>query len=298
MSSPESPNPSASADIVGQFAAAVKPEVADEQIDLLGCAFLIARTEYPGLDARAYEKKLAELAVRVAARLRRTCLGNQSGAPDHTETIAALNHVLFEEEKFQGNREDYYDARNSFVNDVLDRKLGIPITLALVYMETARRIGFPLSGVGMPGHFLLKHYDAHGEGILIDAFERGAILTQADCQRRLDEIYAGNISLQPQFLLSVTRRQWLNRMLNNLKTAYIAQRNFKKALPFAEMIVAIYPRSAEDVKQRAVLRYHNQQTRGAIADFNDYLEIAPEASDAAEIRQTVLSIRRSLASMN
>ena len=294
MSSPGSFNASVTAETLAQFAAAVKPEMADEQIDLLGCALLMARTEYPGLDAGVYERKLEELARRVAARVSRA----HAPTHDHIQTIAALNHVLFEEEKFQGNRADYYNARNSFVNDVLERKLGIPITLALVYMEIARRIGFPLSGVGMPGHFLLKHYDVHGEGILINAFERGSILTPADCQRLLDEIYSGNISLQPQFLLSVTRRQWLNRMLNNLKTVYISQRNFKKALPIAEMILAIYPRSAEDIKQRAVLRYHNQQTRGALADFNTYLEIAPEASDAAEIRETVLSIRRSLASMN
>ena len=290
MSAPGPSNPSATAGVMEQFAALVQPEAADEQIDLLRGALLIARTEYPGLDAGGCERKLADLALRVAARV------SQTG--DHSETIAALNHVLFAEENFRGNHADYYDPRNSYVNDVLQRKLGIPITLALVYWETARRIGFPLSGVGMPGHFLLKHYDAGGEGILIDAFAEGAILTAADCQRRLDEIYAGSISLQPGFLLAVTRRQWLNRMLSNLKTVYISQRNFKKALPFAGMIVAIYPRSAEDIKQRAVLRYHNHQTRGAIADFNDYLEIAPEASDAAEIRQTVLAIRRSLASMN
>ncbi len=290
MSSPAFHNAVAMAAVLSQFAEAVKADVADDQIDLLRCACLIARTEYPALDAAECDARLAELAQRVAARVRR--------AAGHAETIAALNHVLFREEGFRANRDDYYDPRNSFVNEVLERKLGIPITLALVYMETARRIGFPLSGVGMPGHFLLKHYDVHGEGILIDAYAGGAILAPADCQRLLDEIYSGNISMQPQFLLSVTRRQWLNRMLNNLKTVYISQRNFKKALPFAEMILAIYPRSAEDVKQRAVLRFHNQQTRGALADFNDYLEIAPEASDAAEIRETVMSIRRSLASMN
>jgi regulator of sirC expression with transglutaminase-like and TPR domain len=210
----------------------------------------------------------------------------------------ALNQVLFDEEGLRGNNDDYYDPRNSFLNDVLDRKLGIPITLALIYMEVARRVSFPLFGVGMPGHFLLKHYDVEGRQVLIDAFNRGRIVTATDCQRRLDEIYGGQMPLQPEFLMTVSRRQMLTRILNNLKSVYLSGRNFRKALPIVDLVLAIYPRSPEDVKQRALLRYSLGQLRGAADDLGDYLKMSPEASDADEIRQVALSLRRTLASMN
>jgi regulator of sirC expression with transglutaminase-like and TPR domain len=272
------------------FAALVGQQVEDERIPLDRAALTIARTEYPELNFDHYLGQLDELARRVKARL--------PGIAEPGETIAALNEVLFREEGFRGNRENYYDPRNSFLNDVLNRKLGIPITLALVYMEVARRIGFPLFGVGMPGHFLLKHYDVEGQETLIDAFNNGAVVSARECQTQLDEIYAGQMALQPEFLLSVSRRQMLTRILNNLKNVYMGARNFRKALEVVDLICAIYPRSPEDVKQRALLRYSAGQVRGAIEDLEEYLKMSPEASDADEIRHTVLSIRRSLARLN
>lgn len=272
------------------FAALVGQEVEDERIDLVRASLTIAQTEYPNLDANAYCKRIEELARRVKRLV--PDLG------DPSESITALNQVLFEEEGFRGNGEDYYDPHNSFLNDVLDRKLGIPITLAVVYMEVARRVGFPLVGVGMPGHFLLKHYDVEGREILIDPFNRGSILSAKDCQRALDEIYGGQMPLQPEFLMAVSRRQVLVRMLNNLKSIYLSGRNFRKALPIVDLILAIYPRSPEDVKQRALLRWSLGQTRGALADLDDYLKMSPDASDADEIRQTAASLRRMRATMN
>jgi regulator of sirC expression with transglutaminase-like and TPR domain len=272
------------------FAALVGQDVEDERIDLVRAALTIAQTEYPELDFDAYCSRIEELARRVKRLV--PDLG------DPSESISALNRVLFDEEGFRGNSENYYDPRNSFLNDVLDRKLGIPIALAVVYMEVARRVGFPLVGVSMPGHFLLKHYDVEGREILIDPFNRGSILTAKDCQRALDEIYGGQMPLQPEFLMAVSRRQVLVRMLNNLKSIYLSVRNFRKALPIVDLILAIYPRSPEDVKQRALLRWSLGQTRGALADLEDYLKMSPEASDADEIRQTAASLRRMMVTMN
>jgi len=272
------------------FAALVGQEVEDERIDLVRAALTIAQTEYPDVAIDAYRGRIEDLACRVKRQV--PDLG------DPSESITALNRVLFEEERFRGNGEDYYDPRNSFLNDVLDRKLGIPITLAVLYMEVARRVGFPLVGVGMPGHFLLKHYDVEGREILIDPFNRGSILTAKDCQRALDEIYGGQMPLQPEFLMAVSRRQVLVRMLNNLKSIYLSVRNFRKALPVVDLILAIYPRSPEDVKQRALLRWSLGQPRGALADLDDYLKMSPDASDADEIRQTAASLRRMMATMN
>jgi regulator of sirC expression with transglutaminase-like and TPR domain len=272
------------------FAALVGQDVEDDRIDLVRAALVIAQSEYPSLNLDAYCARIEELAHRVKQLV--PDLG------DPAESISALNRALFEEEGFRGNAEDYYDPRNSFLNDVLDRKLGIPITLAVVYMEVARRVGFPLVGVGMPGHFLLKHYDVEGREILIDPFNRGRTLTAQDCQRALDQIYDGQMPLQPEFLMAVSRRQVLVRMLNNLKSIYLSARNFRKALPIVDLILAIYPRSPEDVKQRAMLRWGLGQARGALADLEDYLKMSPEASDADEIRQTAASLRRMMATMN
>src|SRR3984893_9490628 len=272
------------------LAALVGPQVGDEDIDLVRAALTIARTEYPDLDIESYIARIDELARRTAARI--------SDVGDATETIAALNHTVFEEAGLRGNRDDYYDPRNSFLNDVLDRRLGIPITLALIYMEVGRRLGFPLFGVGMPGHFLLKNYDIDGSETLIDCFNGGDILSPQDCQRRLDEIYYGQMTLRPEFLFAVSRRQMLTRILNNLKTVYMTARNFKKVLPLVDLVLVIYPRSPEDVKQRALLRDSLGQAKAAAEDLEEYIKMSPEASDSDEIRQTALSIRRMLALMN
>src|SRR6202007_3458362 len=122
-----------------------------------------------------------------------------AAAPGASGMRSALNHVIFEEGHLRGNREDYYDPRNSFLNDVLDRGLGIPITLSIIYMEVARRVGFLLSGVGMPGHFLLKHYGDDGQETLIDCFNRGGIPSRQDCQSRVDEIYSGDTAMRGAF---------------------------------------------------------------------------------------------------
>lgn len=276
--------------MIDSFAALVRSQVDDDRIDLLRAALTFARFEYPHLDPEVYVKRVHELAARVAARVPAT--------GDPSQSIAALNQVLFREEKFRGNSSDYYDPRNSFLNDVLDRRLGIPITLALVYMEVGRRVGFPLVGVGMPGHFLLKHYEPTGCSVIIDAFDRGVILSEDDCKKKLYEIFPGQFTLKPEFLLPVTRHQMLTRMLNNLKTIYFEHRDFRRALQVVDLILVIYPRSPEDVKQRAVLRYNLDDMRGALEDFEEYVKMSPDASDAEEIRQTAVSLRRSLAMMN
>ena len=280
----------ASSDIIQAFAALVRSEIEDERIDLLRAALTFARMEDPALDIEHYVRRVDALAKRIAEKIQ--------DPDDPLHMIAAINAVLFQEEVFRGNTVDYYSPRNSFLQHVLDRQLGIPISLALVYMEVAQRVGFPLYGVGMPGHFLLKHYDVSGHAILIDAFERGSIVSEEDCRQKLKTIYAGEVTLQPEFLLPVTRRQMLTRMLNNLRSVYLSQRDFRRTVQVVDLILVIYPRSPEDVKQRAALRYNLNDYRGALSDFDEYVKMSPDASDAEEIKQTALSLRRSMAMMN
>ena len=279
-----------SPEVIQAFAELVRAEIDDERIDLLRAALTFARIEYPQLRPGPYIHRIDELAHRVSALVR--------DAGDPTQSIAALNQVLYQEEMFRGNTVDYYSPLNSFINDVLDRRLGIPISLALIYMEVGQRAGFPLFGVGMPGHFLVKHYDVTGRSTLIDAFESGLVVTEEDCRRRIQSLYAGQMALQPEFLHTVTRRQMLTRMLNNLRTIYMARRDLKRAVQVVDLILVIYPRSPEDVKQRAVLRYNLDDLGGAVADFEDYVKMSPDASDAEEIKQTALSLRRQMARLN
>jgi regulator of sirC expression with transglutaminase-like and TPR domain len=278
------------ASILEAFTALVRADVEDDRIDLLRAALTIARTEYPDLDIRNYVNRVEALASKVRLQI--------SADSPVVEMINTLNRVIFHEMGFRGNREDYYDPRNSFLNDVLERRLGIPITLSVVYMEVARRIGLPLVGVGMPGHFLLKVYDVEGRQILIDPFNNGAMLNAADCEQRMKVVYAGEMHFKPEYLLPVSHRQILTRMLNNLRHIYMSVRQFRKTLTIVDLVLAIYPRSPEDVKQRAMLRFSVGQLGGALIDMDQYLKMNPEASDADEVRQTALGIRRTLATWN
>ena len=274
-----------------RFAELTAPEIPDERIDLFRAALAIAQAaEYPQMDPERYVARVQRLAERVPLRL--------GQSTDPRATIDAINQVLFAECGLRGNRDDYFDPRNSFLNQVLDRGLGIPITLAVIYQEVARRVGFPLVGVGMPGHFLLKHFDERGEELLIDVFDGGKILTQAGCQQRLDDIYGGQVVLEREHLLAVTNRQVLTRMLNNLRQIYIAGRNLRKAAEVLDFVLTLHPRSAEDVKQRAVLLYSSNKQSAALRDFEEYLRLAPDASDVDEIKNTAIGIRKTLAMLN
>ncbi|HET7101348.1 MAG TPA: transglutaminase-like domain-containing protein, partial [Terriglobia bacterium] len=172
----------------------------DAQIDLAEAALAIAAIEYPRLDPAPWIEKLDQLAARVEAGPTLSALTN----------IAALNKVLFEEEHFAGNTQEYDDPRNSYLNDVLERKTGIPITLSLVYTEVARRKGVPLEGVGFPGHFLVKHPGPPAE-ILIDPFLCGAVLAPADCLALLRQHFGPEAELKSEYFAAATKKQILAR---------------------------------------------------------------------------------------
>jgi regulator of sirC expression with transglutaminase-like and TPR domain len=211
--------------------------------------------------------------------------------------IGVLSRFLFFTEGFRGNAEQYYDPCNSFLNAVLDRKLGIPITLSMVYIEVARRLSLPITGVGFPGHFLVKYVLSDGE-IIIDPFYRGAILTQADCRRRLKEMTDGSLTLQPEHLRSVTKRQILARILTNLKQIYLRARNFPKALRIIDLLILVNPNEAAEVRDRGLLLSQAGRLGAAQRDMERYLAMAPNAEDGDTIREHLAGIRRRMAAMN
>ena len=257
---------------------------AETKIDLGRAALAIAAADYPNLDIDTYLSRLDNLASAVAPRL-----GTDA---DVYRTIAALNYVFFKEHGFRGNREDYFDPKNSFLNEVLDRKIGIPISLSVIYMEVARRIGLPLEGVGFPGHFLVKHF-SDNEEILIDPFNQGEILSQKSLETMLYRLYGGKIIFKPQLLESISKKQILRRMLNNLRMIYLRKNELLQALSVVERLLILDPASGEDLRDRGLIYLQLECFKQALDDLERYLSLAPQAEDAPAIRKqiTVLAQR-------
>jgi len=218
-------------------------------------------------------------------------------ADSPVERVGKLNTVLFETFGFRGATEDYYDPRNSFFNDVLDRRVGIPITLSAVYMEVSRRLNFPIMGVGMPGHFIVKYSDRREE-FFLDPFNRGEILTLDDCQNRLYERYGDSIEFNERLLGRVTNRQILWRILNNLKEIYLKAHAFDKGLAIVDMMLMVDPEEIPQFRDRGLLRLQLRQFGGAVRDLEYYLRHSARATDREEIESHLKELRRIRAMMN
>jgi len=255
----------------------IQPEV---KLDLAAAALQIAVEEYPDLDVANYLRRLDRLAERAAGQL------SLSVEPDVIDSLDGINRTLYREEGFSGNSDVYYDPRNSFLNEVLDRRTGIPITLSIVYMEVGRRLGLDIRGVGLPGHFLVKCVAAGGEW-LIDPFFGGKTVTEAECRQRLKRLHGEKSSFQRSFLDCVTKRQILGRLLANLKMIYLVQRDFRRALNVIEKIVLIFPDAAGEIRDRGSVSFRLQRFSAAIRDWNRYLAMKPQASDVQEVKQNL-----------
>lgn len=262
----------------------------DERLDLAAAALLIAKEEYPGLDLPLYAARLDALAARARPRV-------ESLAGNPFAVIDAINTCLFEEEGLRGNLEDYYDPRNSFLNDVLDRKRGIPITLSVIYMEVAARLGFAIQGVGFPGHFLVRHA-AGGRSILIDPFAAGRILHPEDCGRRLRESLGEETHLQAGFLEPVGKKHILRRMLSNLRAIYLKRDDLPRAMAAVERLFALAPEDPANLRDRGLILLRQNQLGRASADLRGYLALAPGAPDAESVREQLRSAMRLTALLN
>ena len=274
--------------------------------DLATAALLIARLEYPRLDASHYLDRLDRMGRAATERL-----GREPGA-DPRRQVAALNGYLFDEEGFAGNRKQYDDPRNSFLNAVLDRRSGIPVTLALVYMEVARRAGLRVDGVNFPGHFLLRLPGGGGSaagdesGLILDPFHRGAILTESDCRRLLRDHAGADAVFEPALLAGTTKSQILVRMLVNLKRIYVRMRSFQQGLAVTELLLALDPSALTELRDRGLLAYNLNDFPAALRDLEAYLrytargdgERPREDTEQAEIWEHVKALRRRVASLN
>ena len=193
---------------------------------------------------------------------------------------------------FSGNQQDYYDPRNSYVNEVLKRRLGIPITLSLVYMEVGRRIGVPMVGVGLPGHFLMRH--AEEPGLFVDAFHGGLLLSREECVQRFRDLTHPDEPWSDQYLAPIGKRDMLTRMLRNLKVAHLRRKDNERALFTATMLIRLRPDLAEERRDRGVVQSRLGRYEEAIEDLRGYLDQAPASADAEAVRELVDHLKRLL----
>jgi regulator of sirC expression with transglutaminase-like and TPR domain len=219
-----------------------------------------------------------------ASRLKR-----HDGAPAPV-LIATLNAYLYEELGFSGNREHYDDPRNSFLNEVLDRRLGIPISLAAVYLEIGRRAGLRLEGVNFPGHFLVRAPAGPDdmEDVIVDPFHAGALLSEVDCRHLLRQHVGEDAAFEPGLLATATRQHIVVRMLVNLKRLYVRMRSFPQARAIADLLLAVDPSALAELRDRGLLAYHMEDFAAALKDLEAYLRLMPRGSsvDAEDIEES------------
>ena len=257
----------------------------DEQIELAPAALMMATIEDPRLDAGEHLAALDSLADAGARRL--------AGRQDPLSSINALSEFLFDEMGFRGNREDYYDPRNSFLNAVLSRRLGIPITLSLIYIEVGRRLGIGLLGIGMPGHFLVRHGDL--SDLFVDPFYGGIILSAEECAQRLRQVTGADIRWSPAYLSPVSNLEYIGRMLRNLKAIYWRRQDYERALRVTNWLMALQPTDARERWDRGVLYALAGRNILALNDLESYVSSNPSTKDAAQARDLIRRLRRSVA---
>ncbi|HEX9942838.1 MAG TPA: transglutaminase-like domain-containing protein [Thermoanaerobaculia bacterium] len=254
----------------------------DEQIGLAEAALWIAAEEQPGLDPAPWLARLDELGERLRPRL--------EGVRDELDRVGRLSGFLTEEVGLRGNAEDYYDPRNSYLNEVLARGLGIPITLALVYMEVGRRAGVPLEGVGFPGHFLVRH-SLHAD-LLFDPFDQGRALTLDDCREMLEKVSGGSLTFDTRLLRPSTPRQILIRMLNNLRGVYLHRGEVQRAIAALDRVLLLDSDDVGARRDRGLLSLRWGDPERGIADLERYLVLEPEAPDHDQIETLIGAARR------
>lgn len=255
---------------------------------LAECALVIAQTRYPDLAVGTYLERLEAMSQSVLAL---------APGGSQVQRLEALNIYLFQHERFAGNTTDYYDPRNSFLNEVLDRRLGIPITLSIVYIAVGRRLGLDLRGVSFPGHFLVKWMGETGETV-IDAFAGGRALSHEQLRQRLRVFRDGEAHSLASLLLPASEAEIVVRMLRNLKNVYLQRKELESALAMLDLILFIMPKLHEERRDRGLIYLRLDCYRAALADLEAYLAAVPAPRDAQRVREHVVQALQALRSLH
>jgi regulator of sirC expression with transglutaminase-like and TPR domain len=261
---------------------------ADGRVDLARAALAIARWEYPGLDVDAYLERLDALARGVDGERR---------SADPVGRLHRLREYLFVEQGFAGNREDFYDPRNSFLNHVLDRRQGIPITLSLVLVEVGKRLGLAVEGIGLPGHFIAGARFGDSQ-ILLDPFNAGALLTPETCEALVGRVLGRKVALKPENFAAVNRRQFLARMLANLKGIYWQREAWDRVVGVIDRLLVLDPKAAGEWRDRGVAWTKLGEIRRGLVDWERYLTEFPNAADHEAVKGHLRKARQKLAQLN
>lgn len=260
----------------------------DAAINLARAALVIARLEFPNLGVAGYLRRLDELARGV---------GPGGRAADPLRRLHRLREYLFEEQGFAGNCEQYYDPRNSYLNEVLDRRLGIPITLSLVLIEVGRRLGLEMEGIGLPGHFITGAR-VGGEHVLLDPFNRGSVLTGEVCGDLVGRALGRPVLLKPEHFAPVTNRQFLTRMLANLKGSYWRREQWDRVIHVIDRILVLNPGAGSEWRDRGVAWSNMGLPERGLADWERYLTDFPNSADHEKVKGQLRRAREKFARLN
>jgi regulator of sirC expression with transglutaminase-like and TPR domain len=269
-------------------------------------ALIIARIEYPNLDTGAYVARLDAMGNVARQWIARHV--EATGDESALSRINAVNAYLFGDQRFSGNRERYEDPRNSCLNQVIDRRSGIPITLSVVYMEVGRRAGLQVDGVNFPGHFLVRVPESTGRrarGLIVDPFHAGALLSEHHCRTLLQKHVGDEVPFSRSLMAPATRTQILVRMLLNLKRIYMSMRSFPQARDVTNLLLAITPSALTELRDRGLLAYHLNDVSNALRDLQTYLKLASMGEATEDTREEhqqiwehVKTLRRRVAGLN
>jgi len=269
----------------------------EAEIDLARACLLISQDAYPGLDVEGYLGEIERHAARLRGRLRET--------PGAEERVVALNQFLFDELGFSGNAGNYYDPRNSYLNEVLDRRTGIPLTLSVLYLEVGRRVGLALEGVSFPGHFLVR-LPLRGSMLVLDPFAGGEPQSEVDLRARLRRVIpegaTGPLPVDElpldQFLEPAGKRQILARLLRNLKGIYREADKPERLLAVLNRMLMVAPEAHGELRERGLVYRRLECYRAALKDLSDYSRREPDAPDIDEVRAKLVELGALCARLN
>ena len=256
----------------------------DREIDVARAAMLLAASEYPDLNVEREMFTFQRLAGQISSKL--------LDDDDPLFCMNTLSEALFDDIGFGGNTENYYDPKNSYLNEVLSRRIGIPITLAVVYMEVGRRLKVPLLGVGMPGHFLVRHMEV--DNLFVDPFHGGILLSEAECRQLLEERVQGGLKWDRDLLVPVSNREIISRIIRNLKAIFMYEEDYVRALDVADFALALDPHSADNRRDRGIVHYQLGHSAEALDDLVYYLDLAPNGPDVEGVHALVAELREFL----
>ncbi len=253
------------------------------RMDLARAGLLVSRLAYPDLDEPALMAQLDDLGARLRAKV--------SGLRGAVAIARAMGRLLCKEDGFRGNSKDYYDPDNSYLNCVLERRTGIPITLSLLYMEVGRRAGLDVRGIGMPGHFLVGVYEKE-ERIFLDPFYSGTVLNEKECRRRAAVQHQGALVWNSRFLEPSEEKAMIVRLLRNLRAIYGNLGDVARSLQALEWIIALAPDAATEYKTRGFLSVSLGAFESAVKDLEKYIALQPDAPDALYVQATIDRLTR------